>query len=140
MELKPEDKNKLGEIGQKYNLRFIILHGSYAKGTPRPGSDLDIAVLGKRRIAFDELLEIHDELADIFGDNQGRELDVKSLHNSDLLLKYYVTRDGMLLFGKETDFNEFKAYARRVFEDAKKLFELEEYLLKKQNQMLLEHA
>ncbi len=139
MEISPEDKTKLEKIGRRHNLRFIILHGSYAKGTPHKGSDLDIAVLGQRRIPFNEILEIHGELGDVFGDNEERELDVKSLHGADLLLRYYVTRDGILLYGDPTGFNEFKAYARRTFEDAQKLFHLEEILLKKQNRLILEN-
>lgn len=138
MELNAEQKEKLQEIGQEFNLRFIILHGSYAKGTPRRGSDLDIAVVGSKNISFNELLKIHGELGGIFGDNRERELDVKSLHGADLLLRYYVSRDGVLLYGDLTDFNEYKAYARRVFEDAKRLFRLEEILLKRQNKLILE--
>lgn len=140
MELTVEEKEGVEKIGRSHNLRFIILHGSYAKGTPRRGSDLDIAILGQKRIELDELLEIHGELGDIFGDNEERELDVKSLYGADLLLRYYVARDGTLLYGDETEFNEYKAYAGRVFADSEKLFRLEEILVKKQNKLLLDHA
>lgn len=138
MLLTPEQKKQLKKIGAARELRFIILHGSYAKGITHEGSDLDIAILGKKKILFDELLKIHGDLGDIFGDNRERELDVKSLHGADLLLRHYVTRDGILLYGEETDFNEYKAYARRSFEDAKRLFRLEEIMIKKQNKLILE--
>lgn len=138
MILDPKQKEQLQKIGDAHELRFIILHGSYAKGIPHEGSDFDIAVLGKRYITFDELLAIHGELGDVFGDNEERELDTKSLHKADLLLRYYVTRDGVLLYGDQTGFNEFKAYAQRVFKDAAKLFQLEEVMVKKQNRLLLE--
>ena len=138
MTLTSEQKKQVGEIGKAHTLRFIILHGSYAKGTPNKGSDLDIAIVKERRIPFEELLNIHGEFGAIFGDNRERELDVTSLHGADLLLRYYVTRDGLLLYGDPTDFNEFKAYARRSFEDAQKLFRLEEVMLKKQNRLILE--
>lgn len=138
MEITAGQKEKLLEIGRAHNLRFIILHGSYAKGAPQKGSDLDVAVLGNKKIGFDEMLQIHGELGDVFGDNEKRELDVKSLHNTDLLLRYYVTRDGILLYGDKTDFNEYKTYARRVFEDTQRLFRLEERLIKKQNKMILD--
>lgn len=131
-------KEALERIARAYHLRFVILHGSYAKGTPQKGSDLDIAVLGGNSIPFDKLLELHGELGKIFGDNPERELDVKSLHRADLLLRYYVTRDGILLYGDATDYNEFKTYARRAFEDSSRLFHLEAVLLKKQNKLILE--
>ncbi len=135
--LSQEQKNKLQEIGEKYNLRFIIVHGSYAKGTPHSGSDLDVAVLGRQCMTVDILLELHGLLAGVFGDNRDRELDLKSLHGVDPLFRYLVVRDGVLLYGGETDFNEFKTYAMRSFDDAWKLFQLEEMLIKKQNADLL---
>lgn len=138
MEITAEQKEQLRTIGERHGLRFIILHGSHAKGTSRQGSDLDIAILGKRYITFDELLAIHGGLGNVFGDNEERELDTKSLHKADLLLRYYITCDGILLYGEDTDFNEYKAYARRVFEDAKGLFRLEEKIIKKQNKLILE--
>lgn len=40
-------KQKLHDLGKIYDLRFIILHGSYATGTATIDSDLDIAILEK---------------------------------------------------------------------------------------------
>lgn len=137
IELNQQQKKQLGDIGEKFNLRFIILHGSYAKGAPHKGSDLDIAVVGQRVISSDDLLALYGGFGEIFGDNRERGLDIKSLHRTDPLFRYYVVRDGVLLYGDKTDFNEFRAYAERSFEDAKGLFELEAVLVKKQNELLL---
>lgn len=136
-QLTPDQKRAVDELGRKYNLRFIILHGSFAKGTPHEGSDLDIAVLGNAYLSFDALLKLFGPLGTIVGDNRERELDVKSLHHADPLFRYHVVRDGILLYGDTTDFNEFKAYAARSYEDAEKLFALEEILVKKYNTYLL---
>lgn len=138
MELTRTQKEKLREIGERHNLRFIILHGSYAAGTPRKGSDVDIAVLGNRRIGFAEVLELHGAFADVFGDSPERELDLKTLHGVDPLFRYQVTRDGVLLFGSATDYEEFKAYAYRDYMDSFDLRELEFALLKKSIQALSE--
>lgn len=135
--LNSEEQQKIEETGKKYNLRFIILHGSYAKGLQHKDSDLDIAVLGHQYLTFDMLLVLFGPLGNIFGDNHERELDVKSLHGADPLFRYFVVRDGVLLYGDETDFNEFKAYTIHAFEDAQKLFQLEEVLVKKHNKYLL---
>ena len=139
MVIQKDQHKELQEVGRLHNLGFIILHGSYAQGTPRVGSDLDIAIVGKKHIPFDELIEIHGELGAIFGDNRERELDLKTLQGVDPLFRYYVVRDGMLLYGDPTDFNEFKAYARRSFEDAERIFRLEGIILKKQNKLILEN-
>lgn len=138
MTLTAEEKQALQEIGHSHDLRFVILHGSYAKGTPRPGSDLDIAIVGKERISFDTLFKIHGELASIFGDDRERELDLKTLQGVDPLFRYFVVRDGVLLFGNSTEYNEFKAYAFRDFVDSQDLRALEETLLRKSIRILTE--
>lgn len=138
MEISSEQKEKLEEIGRSRSLRFIILHGSYAAGTPQPGSDLDIAILGRRHLSFDEVLEIHGELSQIFDDNKERELDLKTLHGVDSLFRYEVTRDGARLYGNQTDYDEFKAYAYRDYVDSSDLRELEFTLLKKSISALTE--
>ncbi|MDP2669128.1 MAG: nucleotidyltransferase domain-containing protein [bacterium] len=126
METSQEEKNKLEKVAGKYGLKFIITHGSFATGKQRKGSDLDIAILG-----YDggetrkQILKIHDELADIFGDGPERELDSKTLHGADSLFRYYVTRDGVLLYGNQAEYEDFKSYAWRDYVDSQDLRDLE---------------
>lgn len=136
-EISPEQKKEIEQISRAHKLRFVILHGSYAKGTPRRGSDLDIAILGERRIAFDELLQIHGELGAVFGDNKEKELDLKTLQEADPLFRYYVVRDSRLLYGRRSDYEEFKSYAYRDYMDSYDLRNLEYLLLKKSIAALL---
>jgi predicted nucleotidyltransferase len=131
MRLTEEQQQKIAEVGRKYRLRFILLHGSYATNKVRRDSDLDIALLGERPIGFEELLAMHGDLAEIFGDDPQRELDIKSLHKADPLFCYQVTKDSQLLYGDPTDFNEFKAYAFSNYFDSKDLFHLERILIQK---------
>ncbi len=125
MHLTEEQKIKIKNIGKKYNLKLILLHGSYAKDRQKPGSDLDIAYLGSRSDDLDMYLDIYSELEDIFGCSSKRELDVKSLHKIDPLFCYQVAKYSQLLYGKLQDYNEFRAYAFRIYHDAKDLFRLE---------------
>jgi predicted nucleotidyltransferase len=131
MQLTQEQQQKIEEVGRKYCLKFILLHGSYATNKIRRGSDLDIALLGEKLIEFEELLAIYSDLAEIFGDNPQRELDIKSLHKADPLFCYQVAKDSQLLYGDLTDFNEFKAYAFSNYFDSKDLFHLENILIQK---------
>lgn len=131
MKLTIEQKRKIEKVGRKYNLKLILLHGSFATGKTKFNSDLDIAVLGKSLIEFDKLLQIHGDLADIFGDNRQRELDLKSLHQTDPLFCYQVVKDSQLLYGNITDYNEFRAYAFSNFFDSQDLFRLEKHLIYK---------
>jgi predicted nucleotidyltransferase len=131
MRLTEEQQQKIAEVGRKYRLRFVLLHGSYVTNKVRRDSDLDIALLGERPIGFEELLAMHGDLAEIFGDDPQRELDIKSLHKADPLFCYQVTKDSELLYGDPTDFNEFKAYAFSNYFDSKDLFHLERILIQK---------
>lgn len=131
MNLTKEQKRKIEEIGKKFNLKLILLHGSFASGKNKFGSDLDIAVLGKKSIEFKELLKIHGDLANVFGDNQNRELDLKSLHKTDPLFYYQVARTSQLLYGSITDYSKFRAYAFANFFDSQDLFRLEKRLIDK---------
>ena len=54
MEITKVQKKQLHKIGKDHQLDFIILHGSYAKGTSYRGSDLDIAYVGGTKHNLDE--------------------------------------------------------------------------------------
>ncbi|MBU4141393.1 nucleotidyltransferase domain-containing protein [Patescibacteria group bacterium] len=131
MNLTREQKRKIKEIGKKFNLKLILLHGSFASGKNKFGSDLDVAVLGKKPIEFEKLLKIHGDLADVFGDNQNRELDLKSLYKTDPLFCYQVAKTSQLLYGNITDYSEFRAYTFANFFDSQDLFRLEKRLIDK---------
>jgi len=134
--LSEKQKNQLKAVAEKYGLKFVIAHGSYATGKEHKGSDLDVAVLSIKEMPFHKQLELHGGLSNIFGDNETRELDLKELNKTDALFRYLVVRDGVLLCGNNADYEEFKSYARRDFELSKDLFDLEELLVKKQNKLL----
>ena len=131
MILSKKQKQEIQGIGERHNLKLLLLHGSYASGNGRIGSDLDIAVLGKKPIEFKELLDIHGELGKILGDNRERELDLKSLHQANPLFDYQVAQNSQLLYGDLMDYNEFRAYGFRRFYDSKDLFKLEKALIYK---------
>lgn len=131
MEITQEQQHHLDAIGQKYNLKLILLHGSFATGKQHPGSDLDVAFLGKKPLEFQRELQLASDLANIFGNSKERELDVKSLHRADPLFLHEVARDSHLLYGNVTDYSEFRAYVFRVHMDSKDLRELEYLQTKK---------
>ena len=126
-------KPEVAKVAQKYNLALIILYGSQATGKARDGSDVDIAVLGKRKILSNVLINLDDEFARIF---RARELDVKSLHNTNPFFRYQVMRDGVLLYGKNYDYNSYKAYAFRDYHDSKDLLKLKRIIVERRLQAL----
>ena len=137
MEIKIDPK-QLGNIARKFNLRFVILHGSFATGLAREDSDIDIAVLGRNDIPFGQLLELSEAMDSALGGDGFRDLDLKALNKTDPLFRYEVIRDGKLVYGDPTDYEEYKAIATRAYEDARPLLELEHRLARKFQQHLNE--
>jgi uncharacterized protein len=125
-------KIQLAELAKKYQLKFVILHGSFATGTARKDSDLDIAAvtLGED-LDFDRLLKLCGEMADVFHLPPQTDLDFKTLNKVDPLFRYEVTRVGKLLFGDPADYEDFKAFSLRAYEDARPLLDLEHHLAHK---------
>lgn len=122
------DKKKLKEIAEQYNLRFVILHGSHATGKARQDSDIDIAVAPHG--LNENILELYPEMSRIFRASlESARIDLKSLTGADPLFRYEVVRNGALLFGDEVDYEEYKAVSRRMYDDARPLFELENILV-----------
>ncbi len=137
MKLTQVQKQKIQVIGRKYDLQLILLYGSYAKDTPHKGSDFDIALLGKKPIEFKKLLNISSALEKVFGNSADRELDVSSLHRDDPLFRFEVTKSSQLLYGNESEYTEFKAYAYQSYFDAQDLFRLESALVNKYQDNLM---
>ncbi|MBA3047446.1 nucleotidyltransferase domain-containing protein [Patescibacteria group bacterium] len=144
MKLTVKQKIEIKKIGEKYNLRFIIIHGSYAVGEERKGSDLDVAVYGKEKIDFKRHIKMYGDFANVFGDNKGRELDLKILHNTNPLFRYEVVRNGQLIYGNQNDFDEYYLYACKDYNDSKSLFKLQDILINKRqkhlNKVLAQYA
>jgi len=124
----PQQAKQLNEIGHRYDLKLMILHGSYATGKTHPHSDLDIAVLGRREIDRDRFMDLYRELASLLDDDPDRELDLKTLHRKDPLFLYQVMKDSELVYGNPTEYHELKAYAFRLYQDSRDLRRLEQIL------------
>lgn len=131
MKLTKSQQTKIKQIGKKHHLKLMVIYGSYAKNQVKPGSDLDIAILGQKKVSFEELLEIQGELGQVFGDSPDRELDVVSLHTDDILFRYLIMKDSQLIYGRLLDYYELKSFTFREYLDARPLFHLEELLNQK---------
>ncbi|NIA18292.1 MAG: hypothetical protein GWO79_00185, partial [Actinobacteria bacterium] len=97
---------------------------------------LDVAVYGEKKIEFEKLMKMHGDFSDVFGDNKERELDLKSLHNTNPLFRFEVTSDGQLVYGNQNDFDEYCLYARKDYMDSGSLFRLQDIIIKKRQEHL----
>jgi len=126
------DKNALEKVVHTNHIRFIILHGSQATQREHEGSDIDIAFLPKNTFKSKNTLALYRSLIEIFNKAMpSADVDIKSLKHSDPLFRFEVVRDGILLYGDSTDYEEYKAVTFRMYDDAKPLFDLEHSLVLK---------
>ena len=128
MEITESQKELVRAIGEKLNLKLILVYGSYAKGTQTKLSDLDIAVMGKKPLDFNDHIELYGEFSAVFGDIK-RDLDVQLLDRKDPLFLYQVAKNSQLLYGNTLDYNEFRAYAFRAYQDSRDLRMLQDKLM-----------
>ena len=108
---KIEEKAK--EIALKYDLSFVTLFGSQATGRVHQKSDIDIAVIRKQPINFDDRLKIIGDFSDMI---KREDVEVIDLASASPTLMYAVVRDGKLLYEKkENDFLNWKLYAIKIW-------------------------
>lgn len=77
----------------RFGLDALWLFGSEAKGTSRPGSDLDLAALFRRPPSALELLDTRAE----FAGRLGRDVDLVDLDRASPILAMQVVRHGRLV-------------------------------------------
>ena len=138
-------KLKTEEIVRKHNIKFVVLFGSQAellKSTVKKDSDFDIAVFlnsGKPLFVDFKLYgELLDEFSKLFNVKDSIKIDLTDLNRANILLRYEIINKGLLLYGDEDEYAQFKAFAFRDYIDAKPLFDLESFLIKKRQKLIKE--
>lgn len=87
--------NHIDKLVSDYNIKLIYIFGSYAKGTNRENSDLDIAVyLEEEPSGFIKL----DILYDLVGLFNRDDIDLVILNNVDEILKFQVIKYGKIIY------------------------------------------
>lgn len=127
--------NQVKKVGQKYNLDFIVMFGSRAKGQPvTKETDLDIAIYKKGNIKPADFLELYLVLHEIF---KGQNLDLKILNESDPLLRFQIMKDAIPLYIKRSAFyHEYFSFAYKDFHESQSLFHLTQLMQEKRQEFL----
>ncbi|MBW9145488.1 nucleotidyltransferase domain-containing protein [Clostridium sp. CM027] len=95
MELEDKDKDIIKEVLIKKIKPFLIyIFGSYAKGTSRANSDIDIAFLGDEAFSEYEIFMISQEIASLLN----REIDLVDLRKSSTVFKSQVVGTGKTIY------------------------------------------
>lgn len=127
--------NQIKKIGQKYDLSFILLYGSQAKGKPIiKEADVDVAIYKKGGVEPEDYFGVYLELSKVFA---GQNLDLKTLAGIDPLLRFQIIKDGVLLYAKDqTLYHEFYAFAYKDYHDSQSLFNLAKLMQEKRQKYL----
>lgn len=134
------DKEKLDQIkkvGQKYDLDFIVMFGSQAKGQIiTKETDLDIAVYKTGDIKPADFLGLYLALHEIL---KGQNLDLKILNEADPLLRFQIMKNAVPLYIKNpTFYHEFFSFAYKDFQESQPLFQLTQLMQEKRQKYLEE--
>lgn len=70
-------------IINEYKVKKLILYGSFSKNKERIDSDLDLAVIYQSNMSYDEKLERHNKLKQLFNDKFKRFTDIVEIFNMD---------------------------------------------------------
>src|SRR3989338_5649051 len=74
----------------------VILFGSYARGDQKPISDIDICVVTKRNISYDDKAEV--------GSYASRKIQISLFWDMPPSVRYAALKEGKLLFGRNEGF------------------------------------
>ncbi|WP_315115405.1 type VII toxin-antitoxin system MntA family adenylyltransferase antitoxin [uncultured Clostridium sp.] len=111
-------KDFIIEINKKYEVKFAYIFGSQARGVAREDSDIDIAIYLKENHPPMEEAFIR---GDIIEDGKAffkKDVDIISLNNASLLLKYEIIHDGIVI-KDDDDRAGFESLSLREYFDFK---------------------
>lgn len=115
------------KIAQKFQLKLVIVFGSFASGQNKEDSDLDIGVLGGEAACFEKQVDLANELSKVFRKN----VDLSVFNRSNPLLLFQASQNSFLLYGRGQEFNRFKFRAFKEYHDYAPYFAMERKLNKK---------
>ena len=130
-------RQEIKKIAKKFGLLLVVLFGSKAKSNFREESDLDIAVLSEKPPSYRLFKELFSALSQVF---KKENVDLRFLNEASPLFRFEVIKNGILLAGEKSFYNNFKVQTIKFYiDDGKKYFPYLERLLEK-NQTLLEEV
>ena len=130
-------KQKIKKVAEKNGVLFAVVFGSAAKNQKRPESDLDIAVLTRKKPSYQLFKNLFSDFSEVF---KGENVDLRFLNGADPFFRFQVVKNGQLLYGNQNQYQEYFTYAYKSFiDDAQPLLELQRKLIY-QKQRKLEKA
>ena len=99
----------INTMNKQLDTDFIMLFGSFAKGTAREDSDVDLAYFSNQKLSSYERFTLAGDLATI----AGREVDLIDLKQIDTVFTMQIFSEGVPIYIK--DDNEFTRQKMRAY-------------------------
>jgi len=117
-------------FAEEGNIRLAFLMGSFAKGTARPDSDVDVAVLFGRPFGPEDVLELKGRLEKLLE----RDVDIVVLDRAGPVIRMQALKTGILLASEKGAYEEFFTATVNEYDDLKyNRREIEESLLRRRH-------
>ncbi|SDX89109.1 Nucleotidyltransferase domain-containing protein [Acetomicrobium thermoterrenum DSM 13490] len=127
-ENKKEMEAKLRDFFAMQDIKLAFLIGSYAMGTARPDSDVDIAVLFGRRFNVKQVLDLKEQLTELVG----VDVDLVVLDSVGPVMKMQALKTGILLHAEKGAYEQFFVSTVNEYDDLKYCRrEIEENILRR---------
>jgi hypothetical protein len=127
-ENKKEIEAKLRDFFAMQDIKLAFLIGSYAMGTDRPDSDVDIAVLFGRSFDVKQVLDLKEQLTELVG----ADVDLVVLDNVGSVMKMQALKTGILLHAEKGVYEQFFVSTINEYDDLKYCRrEIEENILRR---------
>lgn len=102
------DEKRLIKLTRQYNLKYLVLFGSRARGEHKKSSDWDLAFLPKKRLTSKREMNLYNKISDILNTDKLDLVNLSKTNNLELM--YRISLEGTLINKKEEgDFMAWKA-------------------------------
>jgi len=105
-----EIEAKLRDFFAMQDIKLAFLIGSYAKGTARPDSDVDVAVLFGRSFDVKQVLDLKEQLTELVG----VDVDLIVLDSVGSVMKMQVLKTGILLHADDAALLHHQCHCHNV--------------------------
>ena len=103
------EQQLIDTINKQLNTHFIVLFGSFAKGTARDDSDIDLAYFSDEQLSSYERFILAGELAAVVG----HEVDLGDIKEIDTVFTMQIFSEGVPIYMQ--DENEFIRQKMRAY-------------------------
>lgn len=122
MDINEKQAKKIIELAKEFDLKLILLFGSYASGHANRDSDVDLAYSSSKKLSFEDEILINTEFCNIFQTDRVDTVNLKTAH--PLLLNQILENNKIIYEEASVYYSIFEASTLQKYKEAEPLFEM----------------